>query len=815
MNNFPTIGEYNQAIKKNGGRIFRTLFPIDIVASRTLPIKVFLYGSGAYAAVFKGKKENSFFALRCFLSAENDIISRYAAICTYLKNVNSHWKTSCEFLNNEVEVNNSLYPVLKMDWVEGTLINNFVSNNLANDKCLSDLQIQLLNVSRDLESYKIGHGDLQCGNIIISGSAEKFILHLIDYDGMYVPSLSNQASIEKGRSEFQHPKRTLNNFNPEMDRFSFWVILTALEALKFDKTLWKEVMQGGFNTLDNFLFTVEDFLNPGQSKLWKRLYELEKPSLNIYLSKLESFCRGEISQVSAPSLWNPASRDLENNKETWDLKALPSESLSPNKILIECFDSEASVMTLSLTKIGTTPLELDRDLYKGRTLLITNGKETQRLYLEEDKNKFLIEWKQSEQEVPLHNKGRAKPGNESSGNNNWTKASTGFNNNPVNAKINGGRKNSWINAAIFFGVLFSLGFTGYHFDIFSPPVELSSLNEDKVEQDYNTIKNLIQAEDQRNFYKIYTFYSPDLRRYWNENFPSKDDLQKKYESSWKLSSQSSNNILKIEAVGDRKYNVQTNFKYYNNKTHEFVTTKSFVYFALDENGKILETYGVDNHESEINLDKKEEIPSYDLAHYRKQIEGILRAEEQRDFLQVYNYFSPKMSRYWNVFNPNKSQVHKIYSNLWISTSNAKNEIVRIENVSENIFYLHTNYTYFDLKKFEDIAYKSIVHFEFGEDGKITKIYGVSSERIYPEEKDAPQLTSNSNDDIKYTGDFIYSTYLGDNGIPVHVRSLPNVNSKVIYTCPLNAKVYVLNTQNDTYYRVFINGYYGYISKALL
>ena len=56
MNNFPTIGEYNQAIQKKGGSIFTTLSPIEIIPSRTVPIKVFLYGSGAYAAVFKGKK---------------------------------------------------------------------------------------------------------------------------------------------------------------------------------------------------------------------------------------------------------------------------------------------------------------------------------------------------------------------------------------------------------------------------------------------------------------------------------------------------------------------------------------------------------------------------------------------------------------------------------------------------------------------------------------------------------------------------------------------------------------------------------------
>ena len=260
MNSFPTIGEYNQAIQKSGGSIFTTLSPIQIIPSRTVPIKVFLYGSGAYAAVFKGKKNGVFYALRCFLNAEKDVLERYEAICSYLAKIPSTWKTSCEFLYQEVELKSTRYPVLKMDWIEGTLINEFITKNLGNNACLGEIQSKLVEISRDLEAHQIGHGDLQCGNIIISGSASNFTIHLIDYDGMYVPSLLHRCSLEKGRSEFQHPKRTLEDFGPEMDRFSFWVMLTALEALKYDKDLWKEVMQGGFNTLDNFLFNLLDFL---------------------------------------------------------------------------------------------------------------------------------------------------------------------------------------------------------------------------------------------------------------------------------------------------------------------------------------------------------------------------------------------------------------------------------------------------------------------------------------------------------------------------------------------------------------------------
>src|SRR5699024_1694185 len=111
---------------------------------------------------------------------------------------------------------------------------------------------------------------------------------------MYIPHFNLLKSLENGRSEFQHPKRTESDFSSTIDRFSFWVMLTALEALKHDTTLWDEVMQGGFNTLDNFLFTIKDFLKPNQSALFHRLYRLNSSSLNFYLETLKWLCQNEI-----------------------------------------------------------------------------------------------------------------------------------------------------------------------------------------------------------------------------------------------------------------------------------------------------------------------------------------------------------------------------------------------------------------------------------------------------------------------------------------------------------------------------------------
>jgi hypothetical protein len=205
---------------------------------------------------------------------------------------------------------------------------------------------------------------------------------------MFIPGFEYKQSIEKGRSEFQHPKRTLNNFGPEMDRFSFWVIITAIEALKVDKTLWREVMQGGFNTLDNFLFTLQDFLNPDQSLLFKRLHKLNSPSLHFYLETLRWLCSSSFSTIPIPSLYNNSNKSLTttaagNNKYV-NVGQGNNRIITGYKYLITTNIGNAAVLNSSFQRIGVTPLEIDKRDYQGKTILISNGKETKRITLAEN-----------------------------------------------------------------------------------------------------------------------------------------------------------------------------------------------------------------------------------------------------------------------------------------------------------------------------------------------------------------------------------------------------------------------------------------------
>lgn len=405
---FPSIAAYNQLIMNKGGSAFRQLSELSFIPSRTVPFRVFTFGSGAYAVVFKAENGGKLYAVRCFLTAENENIDRYRYITSYLKNVNASWITEINLFENEINVNEKLFPVIKMDWVDGVLLNKYVDQIKHNNQLITELQEEILKVSQSLEENKIGHGDIQSGNVVVQKDSNgKAQIKLIDYDGMYVPSLAYKTNLERGRSEFQHPKRAMLAFNEKIDRFSFWVILTALEALKYDKTLWLEVMQGGFNTLDNMLFTGTDFNNPSTSKLFGRLKLLNQNSLNFYLNKLYTFSTSYPDTIQKVSLYteNYLQEEVINEPQT-----SPKSSNSSDLITISSEPSGANIYTPDAVFIGTTPFVLNKMQYLNIRLTVVHLNHIKRVLILEDSHDLFVTFPQTiVQNQPLQPKETFQP----------------------------------------------------------------------------------------------------------------------------------------------------------------------------------------------------------------------------------------------------------------------------------------------------------------------------------------------------------------------------------------------------------------------
>lgn len=380
---FPTLSEYNKTILKEGAKAFSTLKNIYFLPAKTSPIKIYSFGSGSFAVVFKAIENNKEIAIRCFIGTDNDYVERYRKITSYLKPINENWKTDIEFLENEITVNGRLFPVIKMDWVEGKLFDNYLNANIQNNKILQELQNEVLKVSKSLENYKIAHGDIQCGNIIIKELNGKPQIKLIDYDGMFIPAFKGHNQIESGRSEFQHPDRRQFEFNEKIDRFSFWILLCALEALKFDKTLWKETMQGGFNTLDNLLFVGNDFLNPNHSKLFNRLKNLNQLSVNFYIDKIKSALYNSV--INEIQLYNY------NNENAVDLPVEDSHTIVEDdnkknkleRIEITTKPNGAIIRNSKFEVIGRTPISINKYDYIDQELKLISGVKIKSIYIHE------------------------------------------------------------------------------------------------------------------------------------------------------------------------------------------------------------------------------------------------------------------------------------------------------------------------------------------------------------------------------------------------------------------------------------------------
>ena len=82
-----------------------------------------------------------------------------------------------------------------------------------------------------LRSRGVAHGDLQHENVIVTKSGT---MHLIDYDGMFVPSMSGLEPSEEGQPAYQHPGRRNSGavpFDAHLDGIAGLVILATLAGV--------------------------------------------------------------------------------------------------------------------------------------------------------------------------------------------------------------------------------------------------------------------------------------------------------------------------------------------------------------------------------------------------------------------------------------------------------------------------------------------------------------------------------------------------------------------------------------------------------
>jgi len=227
--------------------------------------------TGGNAVVYKATEGQNVWAVRCFLRPISDHAERYAAISKHLQKNRAAHSTKFFYLADGLRIKGGTFPIVKMAWVQGQHLDRCAESLLGRPKELAGLREKFRTLVKEVEAAKFAHGDLQHGNILVSGKE----LLLIDYDGMWVPALIGRQATEIGHRAYQHPKRSVSDYGPYLDRFSALVIYLSLRALEVDRKLWDQYYTG-----DNLLFVREDFNEPGKTPIWGDLAGLNNPEVS-------------------------------------------------------------------------------------------------------------------------------------------------------------------------------------------------------------------------------------------------------------------------------------------------------------------------------------------------------------------------------------------------------------------------------------------------------------------------------------------------------------------------------------------------------
>ena len=291
---YPTILEYVKAIQDAGNNLDKLAHLTPVLDDHGEPYHM----SGAFAVVFKmqDKSTGKYYALKCFTEEQEGRADAYRQIAEELDMVEYPYIIFVKYIEKEVCVDcqceEDKFPVLLMDWVDGDTMEAYIAANYHNQSSMSMLCYRFGKMAAWLRTQSFAHGDLKSGNIIVRPDGS---LALVDYDGMFVPSMKGRKSPTKGTKNFSHPLRTVDDFDEKIDDFSLASIALSLNAISLNSTLLDL-----YGKSDRLLFSEEDYRNPSKSKVISALQELmcNKDLCTLYSLFMLALARKELSLCS-------------------------------------------------------------------------------------------------------------------------------------------------------------------------------------------------------------------------------------------------------------------------------------------------------------------------------------------------------------------------------------------------------------------------------------------------------------------------------------------------------------------------------------
>ena len=291
---YPLISEYVKAIQDAGDNLDKLAYLTPVLDDHGEPYR----SSGAFAVVFKmqDKSSGKYYALKCFTEEQQGRAEAYRQIADELDLLDSPYITSVKYMEKELFVDSQCeedeFPVLLMDWVEGETMEAYIASNYHNQSAMSMLCYRFGKMAAWLRTQSFAHGDIKPDNIIVRPDDS---LTLVDYDGMFVPSMKGSQSPTIGTRDFSHPLRTVDDFDEMIDDFSLASIALSLKAISMKSTLLDI-----YGASDRLLFSENDYCNPSNSKVISALQELmcDKDFCTLYSLFMLALARKELSTCS-------------------------------------------------------------------------------------------------------------------------------------------------------------------------------------------------------------------------------------------------------------------------------------------------------------------------------------------------------------------------------------------------------------------------------------------------------------------------------------------------------------------------------------
>ena len=320
---YPLISEYVKAIQDAGDNLEQLAHLTPVLDDHGEPYR----SSGAFAVVFKmqDKSSGKYYALKCFTEEQQGRAEAYRQIADELDLLDSPYITSVKYMEKELFVDSQCeedeFPVLLMDWVDGETMEAYIAANYHNQSAMSMLCYRFGKMAAWLRTQSFSHGDIKPDNIIVRPDGS---LTLVDYDGMFVPSMKGSQSPTIGTRDFSHPLRTVDDFDETIDDFSLASIALSLKAISMKSTLLDI-----YGASDRLLFSENDYRNPSNSKVISALQELmcDKDFCTLYSLFMLALARKELSACSfrlfigeKPNITPVMNEDLSTKRTKEELK---------------------------------------------------------------------------------------------------------------------------------------------------------------------------------------------------------------------------------------------------------------------------------------------------------------------------------------------------------------------------------------------------------------------------------------------------------------------------------------------------------------